>query len=240
MEKRIFVAVLLSFAILYGYSVIAPKLFPQFAPKKPPVTATSTTGTATSTSSTTSTNTTTAPVAPPPVVAPAAPAAPVQTIGATAVQNTRIETPDFIAVFSNRGAELTSFQLKRYHTKNGGYVELVKARPATRTDYPFAIVAQNRQVADRLNAALWQVTEAHDGQTTVIDYKYASDGVAASKTFRVAPEYLFHFATAINPPMPYRVEIGPGIRTLDADEGQSQFTITGDAVIQRDDSLKVI
>src|ERR1043165_5814034 len=104
MEKRIFIAVLLSFAILYGYSVIAPKLFPQFAPKKPPVTATSTTSTTGATATTTSTTTTAAPVAPPAVVA-SAPAAPVQNISATAVQNTRIETPDFVAVFSNRGAE---------------------------------------------------------------------------------------------------------------------------------------
>ena len=241
MEKRIFIAVLLSFAILYGYSVIAPKLFPKyFTPPKSPVTATSTTGTAsTSTSATTTSTTTTAPPAPPAVVAPA-PALVVETIGASVKQDTRIETPEFIAVFTNRGAELISFQLKRYRAKSGGNVELVKARPASRTDYPFAIVAQNRQVADRLNAALWQVTESHDGPTTVIDYKYANDGVAASKTFRVGPEYMFHFAVALNPAIPYRVENGPGIRTLDADEGQSQFTITGDAVVQRDDSLKVI
>src|SRR6185369_5210271 len=69
---------------------------------------------------------------------------------------------------------------------------------------------------------------------------YAGGGVSGSKTFRVGPEYMFHFATAVNPAIPYRVAIGPGIRTLDAEEGQSQLTITGDAVIQRDDSMKLI
>ncbi|HEY4641013.1 MAG TPA: membrane protein insertase YidC [Thermoanaerobaculia bacterium] len=242
MEKRIFIAVLLSFAILYGYSLIAPRLFPQFVPKKAPVTATSTTGTTSTSAATTTSNTTTAPAAPPAVAPQPAVAATtiVANIGASAEENTRIETPDFIAVFSNRGAELTSFQLKGYRTKSGGHVDLVKARAAGRIDYPFAIVAQNRPVADRLNAALWQVTESRDGQTTIIDYKYANNGVAASKTFRVGPEYMFHFAVAVNPAMPYRVAIGPGIRTLEADEGQSQLTITGDAVVQRDDSLKLI
>jgi YidC/Oxa1 family membrane protein insertase len=245
MEKRIFIAVLLSFAILYLYGVLAPKLFPQLMPKKPPVTATSTTGT-TASSTTTNTNTTassTSTAVAPPVAAPIAPtvAAPVVAdVAASALQQTRVESPDFIAVFSNRGAEMISFQLKRYHAKSGGLVELVKARPADRTDFPFAIVAANRAIADRLNTALWTVNESHDGPMTVIDYRYAGGGVSASKTFRVDSEYLFHFATAINPPTPYRIQIGPGIRTLDAEEGQSQLTITGDAVVQRDDSLKLI
>jgi len=245
MEKRIFIAVLLSFAILYLYGVLAPKLFPQLMPKKLPVTATSTTGT-TAGSTTTNSNTTTSSTsttAAPPVAAPVAPtvAAPVVAdVAASALQQTRVESPDFIAVFSNRGAELISFQLKRYHAKSGGLVELVKARPAERTDFPFAIVAANRAIADRLNSALWTVNESHDGSMTVIDYRYAGGGVSASKTFRVDSEYMFHFATAINPPTPYRIQIGPGIRTLDAEEGQSQLTITGDAVVQRDDSLKLI
>lgn len=238
MEKRIFIAVLLSFAILYGYSVVMPKLFPQFAPKKPPVTATATTGTTSSATTTSSTTTAApAPVAPQPALTPAPVIA---NISASVAQNTRVETPDFIAVFSNRGAELISFQLKRYRGKSHGLVELVRARPANSPDYPFAIVAANGQVAGQLNTALWKVDESHDGPTTIIDYKYAGNGVSASKTFRVGPEYLFHFAAALNPAMPYRVEIGPGIRTLDTEEGQSQFTITGDAVVQRDDSLKVI
>jgi YidC/Oxa1 family membrane protein insertase len=239
MEKRIFIAVLLSFAILYLYGTLAPKLFPQFAPKKPPVTATSTTGTTASTSSTSTTTTTTSAAAP--VAAAPAIAAPViGDVSAATQQFTRVDTPDFIATFSNRGAELISFQLKHYRAKSGGNVELVKARPADRTDFPFTVVAQNRQVADRLNTALWNVDESHEGQTTIIDYRYAGNGVAASKTFRVGPEYQFHFAMAVNPATPYRIAIGPGIRTLDTEEGQSQLTITGDAVVQRDDSLKVV
>lgn len=241
MEKRIFIAVLLSFAILYLYGTLAPRLFPQFAPKKPPVTATSTSGTSASTSSTSTTTTTSAAAPVPSQPATPAIAAPVVgDVSASTEQFTRVETPDYIATFSNRGAELISFQLKHYRAKSGGNVELVKARPTDRTDFPFTVVAQNRQVADRLNTALWKVDESHDGQTTIIDYRYAGNGVSASKTFRVGPEYQFHFAMAVNPATPYRIAIGPGIRTLDAEEGQSQLTITGDAVVQRDDSLKVV
>lgn len=239
MEKRIFIAVLLSFAILYLYGVIAPKMFPNLVPKKPPVTATATTGTtASSTTTSATTSAAPAPVAAQPAASIAAPV--VSNVSATSQQLTRVETPDFIAVFSNRGAEMISFQLKRYRAKSGGNVELVKARPAERTDFPFSIVAANRAVADQLNGALWAVDESHDGPNTVIEYRYGGNGVSATKTFRVGPEYAFHFAMAMNPAAPYRIQIGPGIRTLDAEEGQSQLTITGDAVVQRDDSLKLI
>src|SRR5262249_30248289 len=37
-----------------------------------------------------------------------------------------------------------------------------------------------------------------------------------------------------------RVAIGPGIRTLEKEEKDSQFIITGNGVMQQDDSLKVI
>src|SRR5207245_6634754 len=76
---------------------------------------------------------------------------------------------------------------------------------------------------------------------TVLEYRYAEeDGVAAIKTFRFAADYLFDFSVAISPPIPYRIVIGPGIRTLEPDEKDSQFTITGNGVVQRGDDLKII
>jgi len=242
MEKRIFLAVALSIAILYLYGAIAPKIFPELAPKKPPVTTTtSTTGTTPKTTTGTTTSATTTAVAP--AAAPQSPAtiAPVATnVVASVLQNTRVETTDFIATFSNRGAQLISFQLKRYEAKGGGHVELVKRRGPGRSDYPFAIVTTTKPPADELNNGLWSVSESHDGPLTVIDYRYAHNGLAASKTFRLGPEYMFHFAVSTNLPTPYRIEVGPGIRELSPEEGESQLTVTGDGLVQRDDSLKVI
>ena len=240
MERRIFAAVLISIAFLWLWAAVAPRLFPDLikprpaatkpiaVPKPPAPTATTTTA------------------APSPAGAPSVASAPLVSSSPTSAQAlTRIDvrTDDFIAVFSNRGAELISFQLTRYKTKpkGGEPVELVKAREATRTDFPFAIEAHDPKVAARLNSALYEVNNQVRDGAGALEFRYAGpDGLTATKTFRFSKEYLFNFSVAISPAIPYRVVIGPGIRTLGPDEKDSQFTVTGNGVVQRDDDLKVI
>ena len=239
MEKRIFIAVILSIALLWGWAVLAPKLFPELVkPKKPAPTQTA--------PATTTTATSTAP-APSPSPQPATPAVktasvPRTPIRATHVEYTTIQRPGFIARFSNRGAELISFQLTGYKTKDGkSNVELVKSRDLSRTDFPFAIEGRNGALAARLNTALYAVNTYNENGTTILEYRYAEeDGVAAIKTFRFRADYLFDFAVTVSPPVPYRIVVGPGIRTLEPDEKDSQFTITGNGVVQRGDDLKII
>ena len=203
MEKRIFTAVLISIGFLWLWAYAAPKVFPEYfkPPTKTAKPAPSTTTVAQRES------------APTPVPAPGSVAAPehapapvnVAPTNATKRQLSRIETKDFIALFSNRGAELVSFQLKHYQSKSGGPVELVKAREPIRTDFPFAIESPNAAVAERLNSALWEITQ--NNQT--ITYRYAGEGIAATKTFSFAGDYPFTFAVSVAPAIPYRVAIGP-------------------------------
>jgi len=241
MEKRIFVAVLLSLAILIAYGQLAPMLFPELARK--PAAATAATSTNAPGTNPPSVRTTTAPA---PVVTPTAtePAPPhvepaAANVRASALNNTVLDTPNFVATFSNRGAELVSFRLKHYTAAKGQFVELVKMRPAGRSDYPFAIVTTTRPLSDELNTALWDVNETRDGANTTLQYRYARNGISATKTFKVGPDYLFKFAVTLNPATPYRVEIGPGIRALGPDEAQSQLTITGNGLVQQNDKLEV-
>ena len=241
MEKRIFVAVLLSIALLWGWAVVAPKLFPELAkPKKPAPAQTVPTSTP-ATTATTSTSTPPPPGPPPAVFVKVTPI-PRTPIGATQLQYTSVQRPGFIARFSNRGAELVSFQLTGYKTKDGkANVELVKARDMSRTDFPFAIEGRDGALAARLNTALYAVKQFEEKGDTVVEYSYAgADGIAATKTYRFHSDYLFDFSVAVAPPTPYRVVIGPGIRTLEPDEKDSQFTITGNGVVQRDGDLKIV
>src|SRR5206468_8836361 len=98
----------------------------------------------------------------------------------------------------------------------------------SRTDFPFSIEGRDPALATRLNTALYSLTKHEDRNETILEYRYAgTDGIAATKTFRFTGEYLFNFSVAVAPPNPYRVSIGPGIRTLEPDEKDSQFTITG-------------
>ena len=237
MEKRIFVAVLISIAFLWLWAVVAPKLFPDLVKPKTNLTQKpAQTQTAKPTKQTVPTQQEPAPT-------PSVKVAPVPTrpIAASQIQYTTISRPGFIARFSNRGAQLVSFQLTGYKTKEGANVELVKARDASRTDFPFAIEARDGALAARLNTALYAVRQYDEKGQTVLEYSYAgADEVAATKTFRFPGDYLFNFTVAVRPAVPYRIVVGPGVRTLEPDEKDSQFTITGNGVVQRDDDLKII
>jgi len=234
MEKRIFTAVLISIAMLWGWAVLAPKLFPDLI-KKPAPAKTAPVAKAPATTTTVAPEpqppASLAKIAPPPVQAPTS---------ASQVQLTRIERPGFIATFSNRGAQLVSFKLTNYK-QDKELVELVKARDASRTDFPFEVETSNAALTRRLNTALFTLNHYQDKGADVLEYRYAeANGVLATKTFRFPDDFLFNFSVAITPPTPYRVAIGPGLRTLGADEKDSQFTITGNGVVQADDKLKVV
>jgi YidC/Oxa1 family membrane protein insertase len=241
MEKRIFVAVLISIAFLWLWAAVAPKLFPDLVKPKTNLTAPKAApakeAPATATAATTASVPAPASITPEVRLAPA-PATPV---AAATIEYTTIARPGFIARFSNRGAELVSFQLTGYKTKEKTNVELVKARDASRTDFPFAIEARDGALATRLNTALYALNRRDASGETILEYRYAgADGVAAMKTFRFSNDYLYGFSVVVSPPAPYRIVVGPGIRTLEPDEKDSQFTITGNGVVQRDDDLKVI
>jgi YidC/Oxa1 family membrane protein insertase len=243
MEKRIFAAVLISIGLLWLWAAVAPKVFPDLAKKPAPAAVTATTATTAAPTATTSTASVGAPA--PGRAAEGGSAhteAPITTapVAAAAVTITAVDTPNFTARFSNRGAELVSFKLKHYSAKDGAPVELVKAREPNRADYPFAIEAADGAFAQRANSALYETAERSAAGVRVIVYRWSDGRSTVTKTFRFTDEYLFDFAVTVTPPTPYRVAIGPGIRTLAKEEKDSQFIITGNGVVQHDDDLKVI
>lgn len=244
MEKRLFLAVLISVAFLWAWAALAPRFFPD-AVKKKAAAASSTpakSGTESTDSAATAAVATSVAVQERPAPAPVAAHEAVNPVAASEEQFKTVETADYVARFSNRGAQLVSFQLKNFKTSDGSLVELVKAREATRSDFPFAIEAADAGLAQRINSALYEVTDHTEKDARILEFRFAAaDGVSATKIFRFNGEYLFGFSVAVTPAAaPYRVAIGPGIRTLLPEEKDSQFIVTGNGVMQREDSLKVV
>lgn len=239
MEKRIFIAVLISLAFLWLWAAVAPKLFPELV-KQPPKPAAVTQKASPSVPATSSsTATTTQPAAATPAAAPAtAPAA--APVAASQTIYTLVETAEFVARFSNRGAQLTSFQLKHYREKDGSPLELVKAREAARDDFPFSIETRDAALNAKLDTSLYSLTDRTESGHRILEYRWSDGRVSATKTFRIGAEYLFDFSCSVSPATPYRVIVGPGIRTLAGDEKDSQFIVTGNGVVQREDKLKVV
>jgi YidC/Oxa1 family membrane protein insertase len=240
MEKRIFIAILISIGFLWLWAAIAPKLFPELArqPEPAPVTRESQT-----------TATQTGFERPPAMESPEQPdtssiesAVPPTPVAAERLDTVQIQRRDYAAVLSNRGGQLVSFRLKEYEQKGSRrLVDLVKARSADRTDYPFSLEMQDAALARRLNSALYAVTHSSDRGIDTVEFRYSDGRVSVTKTFRFGQQpFLFDFAVQMDPPMPYRVMIGPGIRTLGAEEQDTQMIITGNGILQRGGDLKVV
>jgi len=256
MEKRIFIAILVSVAVLWIWAAVAPKLFPDLV-KKPQATQTATTQTSAS-ASTTATTTTTTPSSLATVAHTAQPSPTAVTKQITASAPVRAlqeqysvhDTDEYTAVFTNRGAQLVSFRLKKYKEKGTNHpVELVRPFVSAHRRYPFSIdvAQQQKAIGDELNDSLYSVSERDEKGAHVIEYRYASpSGVYATKTFRFgARPYLFDFATELPPNVVYRLAIGPGIRHLSGDElkteieGRQSLTM-GNAIYQSDGKFRVV
>ena len=241
MEKRIFLAVVISISILALWGAVVPKLFPEFAKqqqKKEQSAQTAVRGAQTATTTTTTSASSAKPVASTPAIASPAPVN--VPVAASAEQQTIVEGSDYVARFSNRGGELVSYRLKLYTGKSKEPLELVKARDASRSDFPFALETRDGNLTRRLDTALYAMTKRIDRGATILEYRYADRGISVTKTFKLGTDYPFDFAVSVTPAIPYRVVIGPGIRTLSPDERDSQFIITGNGVVQIDDKLKVL
>src|SRR2546422_8847267 len=157
MERRVLLAIFLSFLVLYIYQALVVKPVPKPAITPAPQTAAGTATTPAAADSATSP----APSVPP-LAAPVIPAA--QPLVADAEErDIRIETRDVIAVFTNRGARLKSWRLKRYLDQFKQPQELVATEVSDTQPLPFSLRAPEETVTTTLNSALYAVKGAPPG-----------------------------------------------------------------------------
>ena len=128
-------------------------------------------------------------------------------------------------------------------TKSEQPVELVKAREPNRTDFPFAIEATDAQLRPARSTA------RSTPSTEVTSEGRARRRVPLRRRRRHRVTKTFRFGRRVSVRLRGQRSrrrcrtaspIGPGIRTLGPDERDNQFIVTGNGVVQRDDSLKVI
>ena len=178
MERRVLLAVVLSFVVLFGYQALVVK--PNQKPAVPTATTTSPAAAATT------------PVeasAPTPV--PAGPT-PAVLAGETAERQIVIETSRVKATFSNRGAILESWLLKDYLDSNGRPMDMVAPALTTPDRHPLAITVGDAALSARLNTALYQASSGDqkvDTRTASLQFTYRdASGVSVVKTIDVQPD----------------------------------------------------
>ncbi len=154
MEKRVFLAVVLSFAVLYGYQALFLK--------KPVPGATSTQATpggnaSPSTLSVGSEAAASAAAPPPGTTNVGAPGPlPASTLADSVARPIEIESDTVRATINTRGAVLTSWKLKHYLDDQGQPVELVASPPPAGAPLAFSISVEDAALTERLAQALFR------------------------------------------------------------------------------------
>jgi YidC/Oxa1 family membrane protein insertase len=182
MEKRVLIAVLLSFLVLYLYQVLVPQ-----PPEQKPAQA-SKTATAPNASAPAASNP--APSVQGAAAAPAAPANIPAPVNGAPARDIVVDNAAVRAVFTTRGAVLKSWELKKYHDEQGHPLELIAGHAPADAALPFTIAADDPAVSSRLASATYAVSNESDGagQAWHAQFDYTDpDGVHAQKIFAIDP-----------------------------------------------------
>jgi YidC/Oxa1 family membrane protein insertase len=185
MEKRVFLAIFLSFVVLAVYQAF-------LAPPKPDPAAV--VAGATANAAPASTAGAAAAQAPLPAPAPATPASPAATplVADAAARDIVVETDAIRAVFSTAGATLRSWKLKT-QLENGQPLELVPGDLGDAYTRPFTIATNDEAMSRTLASALFKpsadsLTLGSNPGTLSFEYRDAS-GLSARKTFYIQPDH---------------------------------------------------
>jgi YidC/Oxa1 family membrane protein insertase len=209
MERRVLLAVILSFLVLYGYQALFPPPPDQPAQQKPA--QSSKTATAPNASAPAASNP--APSIQPPPALPAEAGAP-----PTPVREIVVENADVRAVFTSRGAVLKSWQLKKYHDDQNRPLEIVAGHAPADAALPLALATDDGALSALLASAAFTVTEggSADGAPQVtFDYADAS-GLKAQKIVSIAPArpYVINVAASLTrngQALPVTLRWGPAL-----------------------------
>src|SRR5829696_4308176 len=176
MERRVLIAVLLSFLVLYGYQAI-------FAPPPEPTPAqtTSKAASAPKASAPAQANPTPSVQGAPPAAEATTPAVPVREI--------TVDNADVHAVFTTRGAVLKSWQLKKYRDDQQRPLEIIAGHAPADAPLPFTLGADDAALAAKLAAAPFTTTSEGAGADgswrAQFDYADEAAGVRAQKIFTI-------------------------------------------------------
>lgn len=197
-ERRLMLAVALSFLVLLGYRVLYP---PQPAPE--PIGA--------------SIAASAAPVEPSAPLSTASTPAPQQAVSDERERRVEIVGRDSVVAFSNRGARLVSWRLQRFTDARGAAEEMVQTPPDG--PRPLDLETGDAAVDARLREALFEpssqtLTLVGQGEAE-LRFAFADGELAAEKTLRFrADGYLLAVSASVQlagRALPARLLWGPGL-----------------------------
>jgi YidC/Oxa1 family membrane protein insertase len=118
---------------------------------------------------------------------------------AAAESETVVENDLYRIRFTNRGAQVKSWVLKKYKDDKGQPLELIQKIAADKYGYPLSLWTYDETLRNRLNSALYvQTPDAGSTLTapTEISFEYSDGDVAVRKTFRFDHNYVVGVETS--------------------------------------------
>ena len=150
---------------------------------------------------------------------------PLEIVAAQSEETIEIETERAVVRFTNKGAMLTSYELKQHSGDDGEDLDLVRKRGKDLS--PFAIVSG--QGGSKLNSALWVwergVDENGDDQ---LIFRHSSDAGVAEKSFSWDRSGFMNVRARIQGSPGWGLLLGPG---LNNEESRSSYGQTIDRVV---------
>ena len=129
---------------------------------------------------------------------PSATAAPPGTKVASAESETVIESDLYRIVFTNRGAQVRSWVLKKFDDEKGQPLDLVNKAAAERYGYPLSFWTYDETQRNHLNTALYIASVTGKRSAPVqLTFEYDEQGWSVRKTFSFDRSYVLHLETSV-------------------------------------------
>ena len=122
------------------------------------------------------------------------------TIAAELETATTVENEDYKIVFTNRGAQVKSWVLKKFFDTAGKPLDMVQPQASARFGLPLSLFTYEPAMTTQLNQALYQLTasgaqpsitgHADVPATNALTFHYAANGLDVVKTFRFDASYV--------------------------------------------------
>jgi YidC/Oxa1 family membrane protein insertase len=113
------------------------------------------------------------------------------TVAATSETETTVENELYKIVFTNRGAQVKSWILKKYQDSYGKPLDMVQPQTAARFGYPLSLFTYEPALTSQLNQAMYQPSAT--GVLLApnsLAFHYAASGLDVVKTFRFDSSYV--------------------------------------------------
>ncbi|HWN44936.1 MAG TPA: membrane protein insertase YidC [Thermoanaerobaculia bacterium] len=146
-----------------------------------------------------------------------------QPVQAAAEDRVVLEDETTRAVFTNRGAQLVSLQLKNQKTQQGGAVELVRKR--AEGPYPYGLVTKKGLGPHPLDQVLFQVQRGRDGRSLV--FRYRGPAGVAEKHFRFDDRGFLEAVVSVPSGGGWALAMGPGLGNPTVAEAGSSYSRRG-------------